>query len=540
MAALSSTSSSSSGYVVLSLFDGISCGRLALQRAGIPVKKYYASEKSKEINPKTGKFKRTHGYYAECIARYNHGNTIFVGDIESVTPGMFDEKIDIIIGGSPCQGFSAHGKRETFKHKESRLISDFFRLIQLLQPTYFLLENVGMHWGDYQTISYFMGVEPIAIDSQLLTAQHRERFYWTNIPNVQLPENKNMKAKDILEPELTWENASLASGRGKGYYYPSVAKNNEKKYAIGTSWQIGGLSKGYKSDIRVFSPLGKTMTLNTHYAPFIATLGYQTLVLTDAQRQRYEEHERFILSTHRTRKQMGKSGKNENNFFTFLNVPDPNGINGVKWIDKNNPLEVLPNYDDVEHRWRRMSFVECERLQTLPDNYTEFGRATLDGPKFPISRRERIRGIGNGWTVDVVAHIFKNMETAKPNAINNKFDLNQDATQVLRVANFYGEIEEEYKNKHKLQPIHLWCGILPPKEVLQKSVPAAPAPALKGDQEFSQTFLDLQRRMQDMQREVDRMLQSQKLESQQKAAAVNGKRKMMLKQLLAKFGHLRL
>lgn len=169
---------------VLSLFDGMSCGQQALERAGIPIRNYFASEID---------------VHAIKVTQFNYPNTIQLGPVEFITKNTFgSNKVDLIIGGSPCQSFSSIGDGTGLKGK-SGLFIDYVRLVRELKPKYFLLENVNMkkEWKDI--ISNYLGVQPIAINSNLVSAQNRDRLYWTNIPGVTIPEDKNIMFKDILE-----------------------------------------------------------------------------------------------------------------------------------------------------------------------------------------------------------------------------------------------------------------------------------------------------------------------------------------------------
>ena len=165
---------------VLSLYDGCSMGRVALERAGIPIKEYYASEIDK---------------YAITIAKKNFPNTIHLGDVTTVR-GEDLEPIDLLIGGSPCQGFSFAGKQLNFDDPRSKLFFEFVKLKNLLKPKYFLLENVRMKKQYQDIISEHLGVEPIAINSNLVSAQNRFRLYWTNI-SVEMPEDKGKEVSDL-------------------------------------------------------------------------------------------------------------------------------------------------------------------------------------------------------------------------------------------------------------------------------------------------------------------------------------------------------
>ena len=170
---------------VLSLIDGMSCGRLALDRLGIKIDKYYASEIDK---------------YAIQVASANYPDTIQIGDVCDVK-GEDYPNIDLILAGSPCQGFSFAGHQLAFDDPRSALFFEFVRVLKEVDPKYFLLENVKMKKEFLDIISDQVGVEPILINSSLLSAQNRQRYYWTNIPGVEQPEDRGLVLKDILEIE---------------------------------------------------------------------------------------------------------------------------------------------------------------------------------------------------------------------------------------------------------------------------------------------------------------------------------------------------
>ena len=168
---------------VLSLFDGMSCGQIALDQLGIEVENYYACEIDK---------------WAIKTTKKNYPNTIHLGDVCEVK-GKELPKIDLLIGGSPCQGFSFAGKQLNFDDPRSALFFEYVRLLKETKPKYFLLENVRMKQEYQDVISEHLGVKPIMINSSLLSAQNRVRLYWTNIPNITQPEDKGVVLKDILE-----------------------------------------------------------------------------------------------------------------------------------------------------------------------------------------------------------------------------------------------------------------------------------------------------------------------------------------------------
>ena len=191
------------GLKVLSLFDGMSCGQLALQKLGIEVDTYYASEIDK---------------FAIQVTQANFPNTIQVGDVCELKAKDYQD-IDLILAGSPCQGFSFAGKQLAFDDPRSALFFEFVRLLKEIKPKYFLLENVRMkqqfqdviteqvsacypnHPGDL----FGSQIKPILINSALLSAQNRQRLYWTNIPNVEQPVDKGIVLKDILVKEEEWQ-----------------------------------------------------------------------------------------------------------------------------------------------------------------------------------------------------------------------------------------------------------------------------------------------------------------------------------------------
>ena len=294
---------------VLSLFDGISCGRVALEKAGIKVEKYYASEIDK---------------YAISITQKNYPDTIQLGDITQITEKMLDElgKIDIVMGGSPCQDLSNYkydrGEVTGLRGEKSGLFYDYIRILRYLKPKYFLLENVASmedRWKDL--MSEIIGVQPIMINSALVCAAERKRLYWTNIPNVTQPTNKNIMLKDIVLP----------------------SDKVDKKYWYGDKYPI----TIHDGDIKVKA----TIHLNGHrQAKEVYSLNYKCNTL----------------------------------------LCDRNGGNLVK--------KVLQ-----EGKCRKLTPLEYERLQTLPDKYTDC-----------VSDSRRYSAIGNGWTVDVIAHILKNIK----------------------------------------------------------------------------------------------------------------------------------
>ena len=203
---------------VLSLFDGMSCGRIALDRLGIKVDNYYASEIDK---------------YAMKVSEANYPDIIQVGDITELDLSTLP-KIDLIMGGSPCQGFSFAGKQLAFDDPRSALFFEFVRCVKELKPKYFLLENVRMKKEYLDVISEYMGVEPIMINSALVSAQNRVRYYWTNIPGIEQPEQRGIVLRDILETQ-TNERPVKDTQRNQRHY-----RNDDEKSLCMTATMYKG------------------------------------------------------------------------------------------------------------------------------------------------------------------------------------------------------------------------------------------------------------------------------------------------------------
>ena len=452
------------GLRVLSLFDGMSCGQLALQRLGIEVSTYYASEIDK---------------YAIEVCQANFPETIQVGDVCNLKGKDF-KNIDIIFAGSPCQGFSRAGKGLAFDDPRSALFFEFIRLLKEIKPKYFLLENVRMKqefqdiiteqvsdcYPDFEGGDLFGSqIKPILINSALLSAQNRERLYWTNIPEVEQPEDKGIVLKDILEenPEEKYKLSDakvdrvLNSPRGKGFFY------NEDSEKIGTL--IAGYHKeptdasyietkpkqvGIATDIkghdilkRVYSPNGKSPTLNSmgggNREPKVVSGAWRARSKKDGKRVAWKEtkpqqmlelrkdqksnsiglvqkdsvvvkdlieEERIVVDKEKRQLLIAEATKKgytviEDGDCFDISYPNSKTRRGRNMKYKCNALTTVnQNYMRFENlSWRKLTPLECERLQTVPDNYTNH-----------VSNTRRYAMLGNGWTIDVIAHILKNME----------------------------------------------------------------------------------------------------------------------------------
>jgi len=308
---------------ILSLFDWMSCGRIALERAWIQVDKYYASEIDK---------------YAIQVSQKNYPDIIQLWDINNWRERDLWE-IDMIIGGSPCQWFSFAGKQLAFNDPRSKLFFTMVDIINHYKPKYFLLENVKMKKEFQEIITQYMWVEPIEINSALVSAQNRKRLYWTNIPWVEQPQDKAIKIQDILE------------------------SNPEEKYFL-TDKQIRSLGR-FESNSRFYDIMWKSPSLTTmrwwHRQPKIAYNDYSDQILWDKSR---------ALNT---------------------------------WCGSNTTKNATLILDIENKTKRKLTPLECERLQTLPDNYTEW-----------VSNTQRYKMLWNWWTVDVIAHIF--------NCFNRKYE----------------------------------------------------------------------------------------------------------------------
>ena len=325
---------------VLSLFDGVACGYEALKRAGIKIEKYYASEIDKS---------------AMKIALKNHPDIIEIGDVTKLDFEQYKD-VDIIMGGSPCQGFSFCGKQLAFDDPRSKLFFEFERAIKTIKPKYFLLENVAMKQEYQDIISERLGVEPIMINSNLLSAQNRKRLYWTNIPNISIPNDKGIMLKDIVH-----EYEKGFSGNLEPYKVPfdKTLQIIDKEIQRG---KIGYFRQDSQAN-RVYDIHGKAVTLCGEAGGGAAKMGqYLFGCITPDRINKCQNGQRF----------------NEGDKFYTLTAQDKHGVLVDGYIRKLTP-------------------VEAERLQTLPDNYTQ-----CDG----ISDTQRYRCLGNGWTVDVIAHIL--------------------------------------------------------------------------------------------------------------------------------------
>lgn len=348
---------------ILSLFDGMSCGQQALERSGIKVDNYFASEIDK---------------YAIKVTMANYPKTIQLGSVIDVN-GYSLPKIDLLIGGSPCQSFSFAGKRKGMSTKDSQeiltlehyldlksqeyefegqsyLFWEYMRILNEVKPKYFLLENVMMGEKWEKILTKAIGVNPIMINSSLISAQNRQRLYWTNIgmrPSglfgdlesfIELPKDKGILLKDVLEKEVD------------NKYFINVQNNKRLKDLLhNNKVKEGQLLDSYNKAIHT----NKSITITTNVGTSNCTI------------------------VHNMMPRSSKSGKGGTGHLTREDGK-------TYCLDTGNTNAI-----ECNKRIRRLTPIECERLQTVKDGYTNY-----------VSDSQRYKMLGNGWTVDVIAHIF--------------------------------------------------------------------------------------------------------------------------------------
>lgn len=457
------------GINVLSLFDGMSCGQIALERAGIKVDNYFASEIDK---------------YGQIVSKANYPNTIYLGDVRHINAKDLP-KIDLIIGGSPCQSFSFAGKRKGMSTKDeqqiltlehylelksegfefegqSYLFWEYMRLLNECNPKYFLLENVEMGEKWEKVLSKAIKVNGIHINSALVSAQNRRRIYWTNIglkpaglfgdleSIIEQPKDKGILLKDVLEAEvndkyylsdkmidclknhqkfnkfsveqINSENkSSCLSARlhkmGNADNYIKIdkkgnLKSNQDKASCFTA---GGNSGGNHSDMDLIvhnmmprsSKSGKGGTghlTRNDGKTYCLDTGNTNAIEIVAMRGRPNQNGINI-------QQLEHRDDNKTNCLTSVQKDnlvlgcDYRKDEGFRFRDngKSGTLMARAREDiygtglvKTQSNIRRLTPIECERLQTVPDNYTNH-----------VSDSQRYKMLGNGWTVDVISHIFK-------------------------------------------------------------------------------------------------------------------------------------
>jgi len=429
---------------VLSLFDGMSCGQQALERAGIKVDNYYASEIDK---------------YAITVTINNYPNTIQLGSVINVD-GYSLPKIDLLIGGSPCQSFSFAGKRKGMSTKDeqeiltlehylqlksegyefegqSYLFWEYMRLLNEIKPKYFLLENVMMGEKWEKILSKAIGVKPVQINSSLVSAQNRRRLYWTNIGMksaglfgdmesiIEQPKDRGILLKDILQdnpnPKYYLTNKMQEHLQSRDSF--KLKNGNDKSGTI----TVCGEGKQGNNSTFICEPINERYYLNEN--SFIFDRIKNNHPFTPRIPNENEKSNCLKIGgsgvddliVHNTMPRSSTTGKggtgplsrtdgktycldtgntNAIEIVAMRGRPNENGINEQQLESrkdgKTNTLTSVQKDNLVNSsRIRRLTPIECERLQTVADNYTNH-----------VSDTQRYKMLGNGWTVDVISHIF--------------------------------------------------------------------------------------------------------------------------------------
>ncbi len=396
------------------------CIWLALEALGVNVRRRYVSEVDK---------------FANAVNDKNYPDTIHLGDVRRVRAAEL-ERIDLFVGGSPCQGFSFAGKQLNFDDPRSSLFFEFVRLwqeIKAINPdAKFLLENVKMKKEYQNVISAALGVQPVEINSALVSAQNRRRLYWTNLEDVTQPEDKGIPLKHILQPESEVDekyylNKPLFTvkdslhrtdvsidpykahclkaneGRQRGSFIKvskkGKVKRNQDKAACLTG---GGHSGGNHSDMDV---LCVAMRGCNPENPSDRTAGAKT----EQRLEPKKDGKTNCLTSVSKDNLIFIGGLNENVQGTGrLSRDYRQGDRAYSCEGKATTISASGGglagktgvYETLSYRLRRLTPIECERLQTVPDNYTDC-----------VSDTQRYKMLGNGWTVDVIAHILKGLKT---------------------------------------------------------------------------------------------------------------------------------
>lgn len=380
---------------ILSLFDGISCARIAVERAGFKVGKYYASEIDK---------------YSIAISKSNYPDIVRLGKVENIQKQDFnDTQIDLLIGGSPCQDLSIAGKGKGLKGERSILFWEYLRLLRDVDPKYFIFENVAsMKKKDRDVITKELGVIPIMIDAALVSAQQRKRLFWTNINVDELPEDKNIVLQNILEGDALTDrlkayciDQSYYKGASWEYYQDRSRRQmvidfDGKEEAKKGLKFIGGLKhKNWSKDgksipkdcpqgYRVYSPEGKAVTLASNAGGVGAKTGlyYLENPVSAAIRGRDKDGKKMQM--------LETSASEKSNCLTQIQTDSLIAYNGIV---------------------RKLTPIECERLQGVPDNYTLCPHPVYKNRDMSDSRRYMV--LGNAFNVDVIVHILSYIKEFK-------------------------------------------------------------------------------------------------------------------------------
>jgi len=341
---------------VLSLFDGMSCGQIALQKANINVNKYFSSEIDQ---------------YAIQITQAHYPNTIQLGDITKWRDWDIDlGTIDLILAGFPCQAWSIAGKQKGSDDLRGKLVHDLLDIweeIKKVNPNVkFLFENVKMKKEFLDYINNLFGVKPILINSALVSAQQRKRYYWTNIGNITQPENKHIYLKNVIESEFT---------------------DSDKSYTIDNNYAKGGDLEQYfikkrrqlffNQNLKLLIPFNETF-YDGNFQKWLKKKNIQFLI-----------NKKYVIDVNET---ICPSRANKYRLSHIKGLNDKSRCLTTSCGSIQNAGGTGIYRNGV---YRKLLPVECERLQTVPENYTKY-----------VSNTQRYKMLGNGWTVDIITHIL--------------------------------------------------------------------------------------------------------------------------------------
>jgi len=363
---------------VLSLFDGMSGGQLALQKAGLQVDKYYSCEIDE---------------YAQSVTRYNFPDTIFLGDVTKVDFSKL-ENIDLVCFGSPCQDVSFSGKGAGLEGSRSRLFYKAVEAIKICNPEYFFMENVKMKQEYQDIISDLLGVQPTFINSKDFSAQSRQRLYWTNIP-IMPWQPCDTKLNDILEDGQNYNPASIVTRR--------IDKDGKRQdYDISVP-KVQLLEVHEKDKSRCISTVSKDSLVSQlpegryKYIKTAAGMFYKDIKETDVADNFYYSPKMLAwIKRHGERKNKKLRIQSDNDKVQMIEASHFKGCSSQRFFGIEDTKGL-----------RYITPLECERAQTVPDNYTSKG--IRDGKEVKISNTQRYKMLGNGWTIDVIAHIFESL-----------------------------------------------------------------------------------------------------------------------------------
>lgn len=380
---------------VISLFDGMGCSYLALQKAGIEIKNYFAYEIDKFAIEQTSKE----------VPLIKHMGS--VTDFRKEDLGGLS--IDLIIGGSPCQGFSFAGKQLAFDDPRSALFFEYVRILKEVREinpnVKFLLENVRMKSEHEFIISQYLGVYPVAINSNLVSAQNRHRLYWSNIrtktinlfgelvTDIPQPKNLGILLGDILENEV--DEKYYLSEKAVSFF----KSNSEKMQEAGN---------GFKFELSDIDKKSKTITTkecSRMENNFIRTKNY---VQWDASGKGFKSQQDLAFYESGKHGALANARAETKTGVVITHNMQPRqgkGQGGKGHLQKNDQKSYCvdttqSNAVEYDERIRRLTVRECSRLQTVPDSYT-----------WHVSDSQAYKMLGNGFTVDAIAHILKHLNT---------------------------------------------------------------------------------------------------------------------------------